>query len=86
MGTTNSTPGQTYIKVTNNSKSVFIELTEPGMIRVLVSSFVPPDDNVGTYHLMRYPAGNFSYTGTEDVYVRNDASSGNVKIVVTEVL
>ena len=86
MATFSITPGQTYTKAnTQATGPCYIELFEPGWIRVVVSNTGVPAADVGTYHLVGYPNGSFSYGGNEALYVRNDDVAGNVKVIVTEI-
>lgn len=85
MATFSSTPGSSYVNVNTNSAPVFVELFEPGILRVHVGPIDPGSSN-GTYHLISYPDGMFSYGGNEKVWVRNDADTGTVKVIATEVI
>ena len=88
MATTSVTPsGDAYTKANANNAPCFLEVAEPGEIRIIVSGTGLPPAASGTYHLIRYPAGVFSYGGNQDVYVRNHtAGATTVKVVVTEVI
>ena len=88
MATTSVTPsGNAYTKANANDVPCFLEVAEPGMIRVIVSGTGLPPAGSGTYHLIKYPGGVFSYGGNQEVYVRNHVSgAATVKVVVTEVI
>lgn len=61
-----------------------IELKQQGAIRVHVGTALP-SAGTDSFHILTYPGGLFSYSGTETVYIRADS----VKIpdvVVTPIL
>jgi len=84
MATGNMTPSQNYQVANPNGLPCFCEMVTPGVARIFVGPADPGSTN-GTYHQIAYPAGFFSYAGTEKVWIRNDADSGFIKLVVTEV-
>jgi len=61
-----------------------LELYEPGIVRVHVGTTLPAV-GITAYHVLSYPAGAFTYNGTETVYVLSDTDA-NPDVVATHIV
>ena len=83
MATTSyATLDSAYVPV--NTGPCFIELRDPGTVRVVVQT-TNPVPGYAAYHTISYPSGTFSYSGSETVYVLS-VDDRTPNLVVTAIL
>lgn len=64
----------------------FIEAQAVGTWRIVVNP-TQPIAGYAAYHLLEYPAGSFTYGGTEKVWAQEDTDSGNDSyLLVTKIV
>jgi len=78
-------PNTVYTAAWADGGPLMLEPMEQGTWRVHVGASAPTT-GTDAYHLLKYPGGVFSYSGTEKVYVQSDSSDSSTSYIAITTL